>query len=85
MNGYEELVANVAMLLSAGHETTTHLIGNGILALLDNSDQMDKLRDDSGLIDPAVEEILRYDNPVQIVYRSATEDVELDGRHITRP
>jgi cytochrome P450 len=80
----EELVANVGLLLAAGHETTTNLIGNGLLALLRNPDQMNKLRDNSTLIEGAVEEMLRYDNPVQIVYRSATEDVELDGKHISQ-
>jgi cytochrome P450 len=78
----EELVANVGLLLAAGHETTTNLIGNGMLALLRNPDQRDKLRDNSTLIESAVEEMLRYDNPVQIVYRSATEDVELEGKPI---
>jgi cytochrome P450 len=77
-----ELVANVGLLLAAGHETTSNLIGNGSLALLHHPDQMDRLRDNSALIDAAVEEMLRYDGPVQIVYRSATEDVELDGKHI---
>jgi len=78
----EELVANVGLLLAAGHETTSNLIGNGLLALLRHPDQMNKLHDNSTLIETAVEEMLRYDNPVQIVYRSATEDVERDGKPI---
>ena len=78
----EELVANVGLLLAAAHETTTNLIGNGTLALLRNPDQMQELRDNPALITPAVEEMMRYDNPVQIVYRSATEDVEMDGQRL---
>jgi hypothetical protein len=77
-----ELVANAGLILAAGHETTTNLIGNGMLALLRHPDQLQKLRDDPTLITTAVEEMLRYDNPVQIVYRSATEDVELGGKRI---
>ncbi len=78
----DELVANVAQILAAGHETTTNLIGNGVLALLRHPDQMQKLRDDPALITSAVEEIMRYDNPVQVVYRSAAEEVELGGKRI---
>ena len=78
----EELVANINILLSTGHETTTHLIGNGILALLQHPDQMKKLREQPSLVGSAIEEIMRYDNPVQITYRSAVEDAEIDGRQI---
>jgi cytochrome P450 len=78
----EELVANVGLILGAGHETTTNLIGNGVLALLRNPDQMQKLRDDPALVTSAVEETMRYDNPAQIAYRSAIEEVEMDGRRI---
>ncbi len=78
----EELVANMVILLSAGHETTINLIGNGLLALLKNPDQMQKLRNEPELVASAVEEMMRYDNPVQIAYRSAAEDVELGGKHI---
>ena len=80
----EELVANVNILLSTGHETTTHLIGNGILALLQHPDQMQKLRRDPSLLPAAIEEILRYDNPVQITYRAALEDAEINGRLIRK-
>jgi hypothetical protein len=80
----EELVANVIILLSAGHETTSNLIGNGLLALLKNPEQMQKLRDQPNLMTSAVEEMMRYDNPVQIAYRSAAEDVEIDGRYIRK-
>jgi cytochrome P450 len=78
----EELVANVGVLLGAGHETTANLIGNGVLALLRNPDQMQKLRDNPTLVTSVVEEIMRYDNPVQIVYRSAIEEVEMEGKRI---
>jgi cytochrome P450 len=80
----EELVANMIILLSAGHETTINLIGNGLLALLKNPDQMQKLRDRPALIAPAVDEVMRYDNPVQIAYRSAAEDVEIGGKCIRK-
>jgi cytochrome P450 len=80
----EELIANVTILLSAGHETTSNLIGNGLLALIYHPDQMQKLRDDPGLVASAVEEMMRYDNPVQIAYRSAAEDVEIGGRWIRK-
>ena len=80
----EELVANIIILLSAGHETTSNLIGNGLLALLQHPDQMQKLRDRPGLVASAVEEMMRYDNPVQIAYRSAAEDVEIGGKCIRK-
>lgn len=80
----EELVANVNILLSTGHETTTHLIGNGILALLQHPDQLKLLKERPALIDSAVDEILRYDNPVQITYRSAIADAELNGKLIRK-
>jgi cytochrome P450 len=79
-----ELVANIIILLSAGHETTSNLIGNGLLALLQNPDQMQKLRDHPGLVGSAVEEMMRYDNPVQIAYRSAAEDLEIGGKCIRK-
>ncbi len=80
----DELVANINILLSTGHETTTHLIGNGLLALLQHPDQKQKLDDHPKLIEPVIEEILRYDNPVQITYRSALEDAEINGKLIRR-
>jgi cytochrome P450 len=80
----EELVANVIILLSAGHETTSNLIGNGLLALLQNPDQMQKLREQPSLVASAVEEMMRYDNPVQIAYRSAAEEVEIGGKLIRK-
>jgi cytochrome P450 len=78
----EELVANATILLSAGHETTSHLLGNGLLALLRHPDQLELLQQQPTLISSAVEEMMRYDNPVQIAYRSATADVNIGGRFI---
>ncbi len=78
----DELIANVSVLLAAGHETTSNLIGNGVLAFLRHPDQLQKLGDDPALADSAVEEVMRYDNAVQIVYRSAIEEVELGGKRI---
>jgi len=80
----DELVANINILLSTGHETTTHLIGNGLLALLQNPDQMQKLKDRRTLLPAAIEEMLRYDNPVQITYRSALEDAQIQGKLIRK-
>ena len=80
----EELIATAVLLLGAGHETTMNLIGNGMLALFRHPDQMGKLRADSSLIANAVEECLRFDGPVQMTARTAVEDVEIDGKAITK-
>lgn len=75
-----ELVANVHLLFAAGHETTVNLIGNGLLALLRHPAQWRILRDDPSLIPNAIEEILRFDSPVQSVARTMAEPVELRGQ-----
>jgi cytochrome P450 len=75
----EELLATCVLLFFAGHETTVNLIGTGMLTLLRHPDQLAKLRDDPGLIQSAVEELLRYDGPVQRTGRTTREDVEIDG------
>jgi cytochrome P450 len=80
----EEVYANANLLLVAGHETTTHLIGNGMLALLQHPDQMQRLRSDPALIPNAVEEMLRLVGPVQFTNRVALENVELGGKTIHR-
>jgi cytochrome P450 len=81
----DELLGMVFLLLVAGHETTVNLIGNGVLALLRHPDQLRKLRGDPSLIKPAVEELLRYDGPVETsTERFAREDVEIDGTVIPR-
>jgi cytochrome P450 PksS len=79
----DELLAMVFLLLVAGHETTVHLIGNGTLALLQAPEQLDRLRENPELIKPAVEELLRYDSPVQLASeRYPREDVTIAGLRI---
>ncbi len=80
----DELLANALLLMNAGNETTTQLLGNGLAALLQHPDQLQKLRDDRSLIPNAVEEFLRYDSPVQFLGRVASEDVELREKKIHR-
>ncbi|MFE6288264.1 cytochrome P450 [Streptomyces sp. NPDC057877] len=76
----EELIGMAWLLLVAGHETTVNLISNGVLALLTHPDQLAALRADPSLIDGAVEEILRYDGPVETpTYRFTTEPVTIGG------
>jgi cytochrome P450 len=79
-----ELLVMLRLLLVAGNETTTNLIGNGLLALLRHPDQLQLLRRDPGLLEWAVEEMLRYDPPVQVDARTALVDVEFDGRQIRK-
>ncbi len=74
-----ELFAMVILLFVAGHETTTNLIGNGTLALLRHRRQFERLAHDPGLAVRATEELLRYDPPVQVTARTATEDMDLRG------
>jgi cytochrome P450 len=81
----DELLGMVFLLLVAGHETTVNLIGNGVLALLQHPDQLQKLKDDPSLIKPAVEELLRYDGPVETsTERFAREDVRIGETVIPR-
>jgi hypothetical protein len=81
----EELVANVILLFGAGHETTVNLIGNGLLALHRNPDQLALLRATPSLSANAVEEILRYESSVQAAGRAATEDIDdLGGKRIRK-
>lgn len=75
----DELLANAILLLAAGHETTTNLIGNGMYALLRHPDQLALLRREPTLIGSAVTELLRYDSPVQWTGRVALEDLKIDG------
>jgi cytochrome P450 len=78
----DELLATCILLLVAGHETTVNLIGNGSLALLRHPDQRRRLQDDPGLIVTAVEELLRFDGPVQRTARIPSEDVTIGGKII---
>jgi cytochrome P450 len=78
----DELFATIVLLFLAGHETTANLIGNGMLALLRHPAELERLRRDPDLVESAVEELLRYDSPVQRVSRMATEDVAVGDRAI---
>jgi hypothetical protein len=78
----EELLATCILLLVAGHETTVNLIGNGTLALLRHPAELRKLREHPGLIATAVEELLRFDGPVQRTARIPSEDITLGGQTI---
>jgi pimeloyl-[acyl-carrier protein] synthase len=80
----DELLATCILLLVAGHETTVNLIGNGTLALLRHPAELRRLREDHGLIGSAVEELLRYDGPVQRTARIPDEDVTIGGRLIAK-
>jgi len=80
----DEAVANISLLFGAGHETTANLIGNGVLALHRNPAELARLKADPSLIPNAVEELLRYDSPVQLTGRNALEDLELRGEKIAR-
>lgn len=78
----DELIATIVLLFAAGFETTTNLIGNGLISLLRNPDQMQMLRADPALGHGAVEEMLRYESSVQLDARTALEDADIAGHHI---
>ena len=79
-----EVIAMCLLLFIAGHETTVNLIGNGLLALLRHPEQLARVQADPALVPNAVEELLRYDSPVQRTARITTEEVDLAGHHITK-
>ena len=79
-----EVLSLAVLLLVAGHETTVNLIGNGVLALLRAPDQLALLRRSPELVGPAVDELLRFDGPVQITQRIATEDMDVAGCPVRR-
>jgi pimeloyl-[acyl-carrier protein] synthase len=82
--GEDEVIANTIVTMVGGQETTTNLIGNGILTLLRHPDQLAKLRSDLSLIPSAVEELLRFESPSQHTARLAPEDVQLGGKTIRK-
>jgi cytochrome P450 len=75
----DEVTATAVLLFSAGFETTTNLIGNGLLALLQHPDQLARWRNDPGIAHSAVEELLRWDSPVQLNMRTALEPADIAG------
>lgn len=77
-----EVRANALFLMTAGHETATNMLSNGLLALLRHPDQLALLRQRPDLIDPAIEEMLRFESPVQMTSRIATADGEVAGTPI---
>jgi cytochrome P450 len=80
----DEVIANTIVTMVGGQETTTNLIGNGVLTLLRHPRELDRLRADLSLIPSAVEELLRYESPSQHTARLAPEDLELGGQQIRR-
>ena len=80
----DEIVANCIVTMVGGQETTTNLIGNGVLSLLRNPDQLRRLKNDLTLIPSAVEELLRYESPSQHTARICPEDTELGGKQIRK-
>lgn len=80
----DEIHGQCAMMLFAGHETTRNLIGNGMLSLLQHPQQLALLQSEPGLMRRAIEEILRFQSPVQLTVRGVTEDFELCGKPLRR-
>jgi cytochrome P450 len=80
----EEIVANCILTMVGGQETTTNLIGNGILTLIRNPGERERLIGDFSLIQSAVEELLRYESPSQQTARLAPHDLEMGGKHIKK-
>ncbi|MFN2535470.1 MAG: cytochrome P450, partial [Pseudonocardiaceae bacterium] len=78
----DEVLATCILLLTAGHETTASLIGNGVLTLMQRPDQLQLLQRDPGLIKPAIEEMLRFECPAKIVGRTSLVDRQLGGQTI---
>ncbi len=78
----DELLTTYQTLITAGFETTMNLIGNGLLSLLRNPEQLQLLKDNPDLVDGAIEEMLRYESPFQRNWRVATVDLELEGKSI---
>jgi pimeloyl-[acyl-carrier protein] synthase len=79
---HEDLVSNIMFLFFAGHESTTNLLANGLLALIHHPQQMNLLRNENSLMNSAVEEFFRYDSPIQYINRCAGADMVLRGKSI---
>ncbi len=80
----DEVIANCIITMTGGQETTTNLIGNGLLALLQNPQELARLQADPALLPAAVEEFLRYESPIQHTARLAPADTELGGKMIRK-
>lgn len=80
--GSDELCSNLLLLIMASFETTVDMLGNGLAGLLTQRSQWDLMKHDPGTIPGAIEEILRYDGPVQLTHRLLTEDTELAGKQL---
>jgi cytochrome P450 len=78
----KEVLAIAVLVLLAGNETTTNLLGNAVLTLLEHPAELAKVRADRALVPSLVEEVLRYESPVQLIFRRTTQDVELSGTPI---
>ena len=79
---HKELLSTLLLLLVAGNETTRNLLGNGMRALLKNPEQLQRLRENPDMLDSAIDELLRYDSPVQLDSRTVHNDVEVAGHRI---
>nr|WP_315245229.1 cytochrome P450 [uncultured Albidiferax sp.] len=84
LHNHAELLAQCAMLLFAGHETTRNLLGNGLQSLLAHPDQWQRLQQDPSLVPSAVRELLRFDSPVQYTGRRVAADLQLHGQTLRR-
>jgi cytochrome P450 len=80
----DDVHGQCAMLLFAGHETTRNLVGNGVLALMQHPEQLQQLKENPALMRVAVQEILRYNSPVQMTMRAVTEDMEMFGQPVKK-
>ncbi len=80
----DELVATAVLLLMAGHEASVNVVGNGVLALMRHRDQWQRLVEDPALLPTAVEELIRFDSPLQLFERTAATEVEIAG-HVVKP
>jgi cytochrome P450 len=78
----QEILALAVLLLLAGNETTTNLIGNAVLSLLAHPEELAKVRADRSLVPALVEEVLRYESPVQVIFRRTVQEVELEGGRV---